>query len=175
MHSMRMSLKFRKLSTERGAFKRNQLIQPPFKMKNLITILILLVAVGCGKPVDLSSIGSEIEKLEEKLVGSYEDIHEGHFIHKLVFLENGKTESYMNVQGNEHPCKFGTWKVKGAMPYEGKLLYWIQEKETVVLQIYSNGDLTKRAIIKTINERGERIEERKAIPKEDQRTYKKQK
>ena len=81
------------------------------------------------------------KKLEEKIVGSYEDIHEGHFIHKLVFLENGKTESYMNVQGNEHPCKFGTWKVKGAMPYEGKLLYWIQEKETVVLQICSNGDL----------------------------------
>ena len=79
----------------------------------------------------------------------------------------------MNVQGNEHPCKFGTWKVKGAMPYEGKLLYWIQEKETVVLQICSNGDLTKRVIIKTINERGERIREIKSLPLEDQRTYKK--
>ena len=143
-------------------------------MKNLITILILLVAGGCGEVgYQIISHGSPIEKLEEKTVGSYEDIHEGHFIHKLVFLENGKTESYMNVQGNEHPCKFGTWKVKGAMPYEGKLLYWIQEKETVVLQIYSNGDLTKRAIIKTINERGERIREFKSIPLEDQRTYKK--
>ena len=143
-------------------------------MKILITILILFVAAGCGEEgYQISSIGSEIEKLEEKIVGSYEDIHEGHFIHKLVFLENGKTESYMNVQGNEHPCKFGTWKVKGAMPYEGKLLYWIQEKETVVLQIYSNGDLTKRAIIKTINERGERISEYKSLPLEDQRTYKK--
>ena len=143
-------------------------------MKNLITILILLVAVGCGEVgYQIISHGSPIEKLEEKTVGSYEDIHEGHFIHKLVFLENGKTESYMNVQGNEHPCKFGTWKVKGAMPYEGKLLYWIQEKETVVLQIYSNGDLTKRAIIKTINERDERISEYKSLPLEDQRTYKK--
>ena len=143
-------------------------------MKNLITILILLVAVGCGEVgYQISSIGSEIEKLEEKIVGSYEDIHVGRFTHKLVFLENGKTESYMNVQGNEHPCKFGTWKVKGAMPYEGKLLYWIQEKETVVLQIYSNGDLTKIGIIKTINERGERISEYKSLPLEDQRTYKK--
>jgi len=143
-------------------------------MKNLITILILLVAGGCGEVgYQIISHGSPIEKLEEKTVGSYEGIHEGHFIHKLVFLENGITESYMNVQGNEHPCKFGTWKVKGAMPYEGKLLYWIQEKETVVLQICSNGDLTKRVIIKTINERGERIREIKSLPLEDQRTYKK--
>ena len=143
-------------------------------MKNLITILILFVAVGCGEAAyQISSIGSPIEKLEEKIVGSYEDIHEGHFIHKLVFLENGKTESYMNVQGNEHPCKFGTWKVKGAMPYEGKLLYWIQEKETVDLQIYSNGDLTKRAVIKTLNESGEGIREFKSLPSEDHRTYKK--
>ena len=142
--------------------------------KNLITILILLVAVGCGEAgYQISSIGSEIGKLEEKIVGSYENIHEGHFIHKLVFLENGKTESYMNVQGNEHPCKFGTWKIKGHRPYEMKRVFWIQEKETVVLQIYPNGDLTKIAIIKTINERDERIREFKAIPLEDQRTYKK--
>jgi hypothetical protein len=169
-----MLLKFRKLPTERGTFKRNQLIQPPFKMKTFITILILLVAVGCGEAAyQISSIGSEIEKLEEKIVGSYEDIHEGHFIHKLIFLENGKTESYMNAQGNEHPCKFGTWKIKGHRPYELNRVHWIQEKETVVLQIYSNGDLTEIAIIKTINERGERIEKRKSVPKEDQRTYKK--
>ena len=143
-------------------------------MKNLITILILLVAVGCGEAAyQISSIGSPIEKLEEKIVGSYEDIHEDHFIHKLVFLENGKTESYMNVQGNEHPCKFGSWKIKGHRPYEMNLVHWIQEKETVILQIYSNGDLTKRAIIKTINERGERIREIKSLPLEDQRTYKK--
>jgi len=145
-------------------------------MKNLITILILLVAGGCGEVgYQISSLGSPIEKLEEKIVGSYEDIHEGHFIHKLVFLENGKTESYMSVQGNEHPCKFGSWKIKGHRPYELYLAHWIQEKETVVLQIYSNGDLTKIAIIKTFNERGERIREFKSIPLEDQRTYKKNK
>ena len=121
-------------------------------MKPLITISILLVAVGCGEAAyQISSIGSEIEKLEEKIVGSYEDIHEGHFIHKLVFLENGKTESYMNVQGNEHPCIFGTWIIKGHRPYEMKRVFWIQEKETVVIQIYPNGDLTKIVIIKTIN------------------------
>ena len=141
-------------------------------MKNLISILILLDAVGCGEAAyQISSIGSEIEKLEEKIVGSYEDIHEGHFIHKLVFLENGKTESYMNVQGNEHPCKFGTWKIVGHRPYELNRVHWIQEKETVVHQIYPNGDLTEIAIIKTINELEERIEKRKSIPKEDQRTY----
>ena len=143
-------------------------------MKPLITISILLVTVGCGEAAyQVSSIGSEIGKLEEKIVGSYEDIHEGHFIHKLVFLENGKTESYMNIQGNEQPCKFGTWKIKGHRPYELNSVHWIQEKETAVLQIYPNGDLTKIGIIKTINELGERIEERKSIPKEDQRTYKK--
>ena len=143
-------------------------------MKPLITILILLVAVGCGEAAyQISSIGSEIAKLEEKIVGSYEDIHEGRFIHKLVFLENGKTESYMNVQGNEHPCKFGTWKIKGHRPYEMKRVFWIQEKETVVLQIYPNGNLTEIVIIKTVNELGERIVERKNIPKEAQRTYKK--
>ena len=143
-------------------------------MKILITILILFVAVGCGEAgYQISSIGSEIEKLEEKIVGSYEDIHEGYFIHKLVFLENGKTESYMNVQGNEHPCKFGTWKIVGHRPYELNRVYWIQEKETVVLQIYPNGVLREIGIKKTINELGERIEKRKAIPKEDQRTYKK--
>ena len=79
----------------------------------------------------------------------------------------------MNVQGNEHPCKFGTWKIKGHRPYELNTVYWIQEKETVVLQIYSNGDLREIGIKKTTNELGERIEKRKAITKEDQRTYKK--
>ena len=66
-------------------------------MKNLITILILLVAGGCGEVgYQIISHESPIEKLEEKTVGSYEDIHEGHFIHKLVFmstmecLETGK-------------------------------------------------------------------------------------
>ena len=142
--------------------------------KNLITILIVLVAVGCGEAgYQISSIGSEIGKLEEKIVGSYEDIDEGHFIHKIVFLENGKTESYMNIQGDEQPCKFGTWKIKGHRPYELNSVHWIQEKETAVLQIYPNGDLTKIGIIKTINELGERIKEPKSIPKEDQRTYKK--
>ena len=143
-------------------------------MKNLITILILLVAVGCGEVAyQISSIRSPIEKIEEKIVGSYEDIHEGHFIHKLVFLENGKTESYMNAQGNEHPCEFGSWKIKGHRPYELNTVHWIQEKETVVLQIYSNGDLTEIGIIKAINELGERIKEFKSIPLEEQRTYKK--
>ena len=137
-------------------------------MKTLITILILLVAVGCGEVGNqISSLGSPIEKLEEKIVGSYEAIHEGHFIHKLVFLENGKTESYMNVQGNEHPCKFGSWKIKGHRPYEMKRVFWIQEKETVVLQIYPNGDLTKIAEIWE-------GQKRKDLPKDEQLyTYKK--
>jgi len=142
-------------------------------VKPLITISILLVAVGCGEAAyQISSIGSEIEKIEEKIVGSYEDNHEGHFIHKLVFLENGKTESNMNVQGNEHPCKFGTWKIVGHRPYELNRVYWIQEKETVVLQIYPNGNLREIGIKKTINELGKRIEKLEATPKEDQRTYK---
>ena len=142
-------------------------------MKPLITISILLVAVGCGEVgYQIISHGSPIEKLEEKTVGSYEDIHEGHFIHKLVFLENGKTESYMNVQGNEHPCNFGSWKIKGHRPYEMKRVFWIQEKETVVLQIYPNGNLRELGIKKTTNDLGKRIEKLKVTSKEDQRTYK---
>ena len=79
----------------------------------------------------------------------------------------------MNVQGNEHPCKFGTWKIVGHRPYELNRVYWVQEKETVVLQIYSNGDLTEIGIKKATNELEEGIEKLKATPKEDQRTYKK--
>jgi len=158
-------------------------------MKNLITILIVLVAVGCGgsegewfsdvgnnKRLEAEVEDKEGRKLEEdflklSVVGSYEHKFDKGTI-KVVFFENGKTESYMNVQGNEHPCKFGTWKIKG-LTYEMKRVFWIQEKETVVLLIYPNGDLTEIGIIKTINELGERIEKRKDIPKEDQRTYKK--
>ena len=145
-------------------------------MKNLLILIIIMLVGSCGKnngTYQISSIGSPIGKIEEKIVGSYEGIHEGDFIHKLVFLENGKTEPYMNVQGNEHPCKFGTWKIKGHRPYEMKRVFWIQEKETVVLQIYPNGDLTEIGIIKAINELGERIKEFKSIPLEEQRTYKK--
>ncbi len=143
-------------------------------MKTLITIFIMLVSVGCGEVgYQISSLGSPIEKPEEKIVGSYEAIHEGHFIHKLVFLENGKTESFLNTQGNEHPCKLGSWKIKGHRPYEMKRVFWIQEKETVVFQTHPNGDLTKIGLIKTTNERGERISEYKPLPSEDQDTYKK--
>ena len=145
-------------------------------MKNLLILIIIMLVGSCGKnngTYQISSIGSPIGKIEEKIVGSYEGIHEGDFIHKLVFLENGKTESYMNAQGNEHPCEFGSWKIKGHRPYELNTVHWIQEKETVVLQIYSNGDLTEIGIIKAINELGERIKEFKSIPSEEQRTYKK--
>ena len=78
----------------------------------------------------------------------------------------------MNVQGNEHPCKFGTWEIVGHRPYELNRVYWIQEKETVGLQIYPNGNLREIGIKKTINELAERIEKLEATPKEDQRTYK---
>ena len=63
-------------------------------MKNLLILIIIMLVGSCGKDngtYQISSIGSPIVKIEEKIVGSYEDIHEGHFIHKLVFLENGKT------------------------------------------------------------------------------------
>jgi hypothetical protein len=54
-----------------------------------------------------------------------------------------------------------------------KRVFWIQEKETVVFQTHPNGDLTKIGLIKTTNERGERISEYKPLPSEDQDTYKK--
>ena len=59
-------------------------------MKNLITILILLVAVGCSKSP------------EEKLIGTYETEREtdGAWT-SLGFLENGKVEILTNGEKDE--------------------------------------------------------------------------
>ena len=118
-------------------------------------MLIMLVAVGCGEAAyQISSIGSEIEKLEEKIVGSYEDIHEGHFIHKLVFLENGKAE-YHSVGVKEE----SEWKIVG------KEVHVDLDDFISVWKIEPNGNLTNIAEI----EDGKRTD----LSKEKQSTFKK--
>ena len=57
------------------------------KMKNIITILILFVAVGCGK--------SEAERLEDSVVGTYEGKIDGYAV-RLALLDNGVLEWYKN-------------------------------------------------------------------------------
>ena len=68
-------------------------------MKYLITILIMLVAVGCGKRF------TKEEYEIAAIVGSYkaEDTV------KFVFLENGKCESYVGGKLKDE----ATWKIVG--------------------------------------------------------------
>ena len=115
-------------------------------MKNIITILILLVAVGCGK--------TEVKKLEpqskakqfkvetrkitaeeEKLVGSYDNtmsVSEGLGEERVVFLKNGTVESYLNGKKVE----VEKWKLVGKEVHTG------DEMITCIYKIEPNGDLT---------------------------------
>ena len=116
-------------------------------MKNLTAILIMLVAVGCGKSP------------EEKIVGTYE-AKRGETTLKIVFLGNKKAEKYSNRVGNffgEQKVNDGSWKLIG------KEVHFFFKKEAGVLKIETNGDLT--VIAKIID--GKRIDKR------DQLTWKK--
>ena len=89
-------------------------------MRNLITILILFVAFGCGKSLK-----------EEDVVGSYEwDIL------KFVLLENGKFEAWTDGEKEEE----GTWK------FEAKDVHTGNAHSSEVFKIESNGDLTMIAV-----------------------------
>ena len=88
-------------------------------MKKLITIIIMLVAVGCGK---------SLTEEEKKVVGSYESKVGGVTV-KLVFLENGKVEHYRNEEGRE-------WKI------DEKKVHVVSKNSTSIYKIEPNGDLT---------------------------------
>ena len=115
-------------------------------MKNLITIFVML-AFGCSKSP------------EEKLVGTYETEREtdGSW-NSLVFLENGKVETYENGEKD----KEGTldWKIVG------KEVRVQTPRSTMVLKIESNGDLT---VIAYISKDGKR----EGLPKDREHTWKK--
>ena len=105
-------------------------------MKNLITILILLVAAGCSKTENATVTEPETEtgktelkplSPEEKLVGSYEAKKSA----KHVLLENGKSETWI-LGVKRHG---GTWEIAGKEVHIGI------EKLTHVCKIEPNGDL----------------------------------
>ena len=157
-------------------------------MKNLITILILFVAVGCGKSdiqrleeknnkleaelkeekhkLDLASKKLKHEKeLEEidlfkKVVGSYE-LKFGETTIKFVFLENRKLQGFL-PKGLEKEKIEGTWKLVE------KEVHVVEEGQssTAVFKIEPNGDLIFFA---RIDSEGKRTD----FPKDEQETYKK--
>ena len=116
-------------------------------MKNLITIIIMLVAVGCGK---------SLTEEEKKVVGSY-GTKKGGDTWKLVFLENGIGKDYKNGKKSKFEIK---WKLVNGEIHADKNGF------ILVLRINKDGNLTE---IATIPKDRERID----TPKEDQFTFKK--
>ena len=112
-------------------------------MKNIITIMIMLVAVGCMTPA---------EKLRNSFVGSYEGMGIllfGENTVKLVFLENGKSEIWDGEKKKET-----TWKIVEREVHVGS------EKDTAVYKLEPNGDLAFIAWIKD----GERTQKTIGLP-----------
>ena len=154
-------------------------------MKNIITILIMLVAFGCGK-TETQRLEEENKKLETELkeekhkldtegknkkleedllkrsvVGSYETKKDENGIaSKYVFLETGKVETWTSADHYKRPATVETWKI-----VEKEVHVWEDGKEiTYIIRIKPNGDLTAIAFI----EDGKRTD----IPKEKQFTIK---
>ncbi len=122
-------------------------------MKNLITIIVMLVAVGCGKSLTE----------EEKLVGSYEGKIFEDWAVKLVFLENGKNQFYVGGKKVDE----GTWKIveKEVHVLGRKRLFFGDGEDARVYKIEPTGDLTWIA-----NIRGGKRED---APIKEQFTFKK--
>jgi len=93
-------------------------------MKVLITILIGLLVVGCGKkqstntnesaptttekPVKELTAEEKQKALRDSVVGEYEWKKESGLTLKWVFLANGDLKSTMNISGESHEIK---WKI----------------------------------------------------------------
>jgi len=128
-------------------------------MKKLITIMIMLVAVGCSKSPEEKPLSPE-----EKLVGGYE-AKRNRDTCKLVFLENGEFEYHVKLLKKEWERKYGfatpKWKIEGNevhVDFESEMFWWGK----FVYKIEPNGDLTSIASIK----KGERSD----FPKANERT-----
>ena len=135
-------------------------------MKNLITILILF-SFGCGKTENATEADtkSNVEKLEaenkrmkaeienkklksdtaaenkklkeEDVIGTYE-AKRGNFTFRLVLLENGTSERYLDEEKeNGEP-----WKL-----VENEVHLWEMPSSPSVYKIEPNGDLTYIAYI----------------------------
>ena len=111
-------------------------------MKVLITILIGLLVVGCGKGKETKTKTKVVDNnatkpakeltLEEKFVGSYEWGETG----KVHFLENGKAELYIDGKRTFE----WKWKIVGNEVHAAGDL-------VAVYRIETNGDLTQIAEI----------------------------
>jgi len=166
-------------------------------MKPIIPILFLMMIVGCGQSdverleeenrrmkAELenrklkSNLEAENKKLKEDLlklsfVGSYEGsrrLHGGtEMACKLVLLENGRSESYLNdlhgLSGEETGKNYdGTWKMVGKeVVVVIEKNYFEGHRMSEVYKIEPNGDLTDIARI----EKGKR----KELPKDKQETF----
>jgi len=106
-------------------------------MKYIVLIIGLLV-VGCGKQeqTDTEKPVKELT-LREKVVGEYE-MKEGEDTLRIVLLENGVGEEYVNGK-KDGECK---WIISK----EGEM-HIIDEGETGVFRINKNGNLTGIALI----------------------------
>ena len=141
-------------------------------MKTLISILFVLLVVGCGtltpeeQPVNTdgnkSTEGKLVRKLtaeEEKVVGEYELKLDGDS-YKWVFLDNGVLEWYKNGKKIEVEYK---WKIVGKeihldSPFGYKSVYRINKDRSItyIAGIHKGG-------------------KRSALPKKSQVSYKKTK
>lgn len=121
-------------------------------MKNLITIFLLLVAVGCSK---------SLTEEEKKIVGSYETKHPQNptYTATLVLHENKIVETYLRPSPAAVKNAEGTWKI-----LENEV-FAKGEYHSLVFKIMTNGDLIVIAKI----EDGKRTD----FSKKDQTTYKK--
>ena len=118
----------------------------------------MLVAAGCGKS-EVENIKEPVKALtKEDVVGSYE-LKIGEDIFKLVILQNGQGDGYINGKKTAE----ATWKIAGKELHNMNSLH----KNTAVYKIEPNGDLT---VIATIEDR-----KRTDLPKDKQFFYKKSK
>ena len=70
-------------------------------MKTLIVLVVGLLAVGCEKKL------TPEQKLRDSVLGEYEHKFENGFTYKLVFLDNGIREFYLNGEKTNE----GKWSV----------------------------------------------------------------
>ena len=111
--------------------------------------LMMLMVVGCA------TLTSDEKALRGKVVGTYvKKVYSGTAL-RIVFLENGKSEGYVNGE----ITKRANWKLVG------KEVHFFDEESSSVCKIEPNGDLTVIAQIEN--------KERMDYPKEEQLLWKK--
>ena len=103
-------------------------------MKTLISILIGLLVVGCGKT-------REITSEEKKLVGTYEFIADDGVSSKYVLLKNGTVEWYLNGEKRKGDIN---WKIGR----DGTLQFLLEGGAIAIYVINKDSSLTSIRLIK---------------------------